>query len=543
MSSNSETSFLKSFFHILLIFFCVSLQAQEKEFWLINIQTDEKTLVKDSVSAVKFLDSLTQNSYYLTELRNVKKEGNRTEIYFDTGKNFNEANVKLPEEIAKNLNLKQEFFTKNLDSLKKEINASYRARGFTFNRVKSKFLGMQQNIPHIEISVVSGEQRKINSFVIKGYDKVPKRFVKNLEKDFQGKIYADQNLIQITQSLQNHPFISLEKPAQTLFTKDSTQVFLFLQKRKSNSFDGIIGFGNDKAEKFTFNGSLNMNFRNMFNSFETVNIFWQRNPDKGQIFDLKTDIPYLFKSNLGLDLNVNIYRQDSTFANVKFLPSLYLHLSNRQKLGLRGTFETSSVMDSLYIQGKDFGKKGIGIWYDFIEPSEIELFMHKTKIRASADYISTLYSKDNTQISQNNFFFYGERNFYISGNHYLNLRAETALINAKNELVANELLRFGGWNSFRGFNENALFADFYYFGTAEYRFLAGNQAFFDVFGQYGELNNKSLSLKPKLYSFGLGFNFFLPIGLMSFQISNGNEFGNPVKFGDTKIHWGILSKF
>lgn len=543
MSSNSETSFLKSFFHILLIFFCVSLQAQEKEFWLINIQTDEKTLVKDSVSAVKFLDSLTQNSYYLTELRNVKKEANRTEIYFDTGKNFNEANVKLTEEIAKNLNLKQEFFTKNLDSLKKEINASYRARGFTFNRVKSKFLGMQQNIPHIEISVVHGDQRKINSFVIKGYDKVPKRFVKNLEKDFQGKIYADENLIRINQSLQNHPFISLEKPAQTLFTKDSTQVFLFLQKRKSNSFDGIIGFGNDKTEKFTFNGSLNMNFRNMFNSFETVNIFWQRNPDKGQIFDLKTDIPYLFKSNLGLDLNVNIYRQDSTFANVKFIPSLYLHLSNRQKLGLRGTFETSSVMDSLYIQGKDFGKKGIGVWYDFTEPSEIELFMHKTKIRASADYISTLYSKDNTQISQNNFFFYGERNFYISGNHYLNLRAETALINSKNELVANELLRFGGWNSFRGFNENALFADFYYFGTAEYRFLAGNQAFFDVFGQYGELNNKSLSLKPKLYSFGLGFNFFLPIGLMSFQISNGNEFGNPVKFGDTKIHWGILSKF
>lgn len=543
MSSNSETSFLKSFFHILLIFFCVSLQAQEKEFWLINIQTDEKTLVKDSVSAVKFLDSLTQNNYYLTELRNVKKEANRTEIYFDTGKNFNEANVKLTEEIAKNLNLKQEFFTKNLDSLKKEINASYRARGFTFNRVKSKFLGMQQNIPHIEISVVNGEQRKINSFVIKGYDKVPKRFVKNLEKDFQGKIYADENLIRINQSLQNHPFISLEKPAQTLFTKDSTQVFLFLQKRKSNSFDGIIGFGNDKTEKFTFNGSLNMNFRNMFNSFETVNIFWQRNPDKGQIFDLKTDIPYLFKSNLGLDLNVNIYRQDSTFANVKFLPSLYLHLSNRQKLGLRGTFETSSVMDSLYIQGKDFGKKGIGVWYDFTEPSEIELFMHKTKIRASADYISTLYSKDNTQISQNNFFFYGERNFYISGNHYLNLRAETALINSKNKLVANELLRFGGWNSFRGFNENALFADFYYFGTAEYRFLAGNQAFFDVFGQYGELNNKSLSLKPKLYSFGLGFNFFLPIGLMSFQISNGNEFGNPVKFGDTKIHWGILTRF
>lgn len=543
LSSNSETFFLRSVFHIFLIFLCVSLQAQQKEFWLIDIQTDQRISVKDSVSAVKFLDSLTQNNFYLTTLKNVIKEENRTEIYFDKGKNFNEANVKLSDEIPENTNLKHEFYTKNLDSLKKHINETYRNKGFTFNRVKTKFLGMKQNIPLVEISLVKGEQRKIDSFVVKGYEKVPKRFVKNLEKDFKGEIYDDKNLIRINQALQNHPFISLEKQPQTLFTKDSTQIFLFLQKRKSNSFDGIIGFGNDKTEKFTFNGSLNVNFRNMFNSFETVNIFWQRNPDKGQTFDLKTDIPYLFKSNLGLDLNVNIYRQDSTFANVKFLPSLYLHLSNRQKLGLRGTFETSSVMDSLYVQGKDFGKKGIGVWYDFTEPTEVALFLHKTKIRASADYVSTNYSKENNMVMQNNLFFSGERNFFITGNHYLNLKAETAMINSKNELVENELLRFGGWNSFRGFNENTLLADFYYYGTAEYRYLVGEQAFFDVFGQYGELNNKTLSARPKLYSFGLGFNFFLPIGLMSFQISNGNQFGNALKFGDTKIHWGILSRF
>ena len=95
----------------------------------------------------------------------------------------------------------------------------------------------------------------------------------------------------------------------------------------------------------------------------------------------------------------------------------------------------------------------------------------------------------------------------------------------------------------RGFNENSLYADFYYYGNLEYRYLIGEQAFFDSFFQYGQLNNKSLNLKPRLYSFGLGFNFFLPIGLMTFQISNGNEFGNPIKFGDIKIHWGIVSRF
>ncbi|MBU8884164.1 hypothetical protein KSK37_13815 [Kaistella sp. DKR-2] len=534
---------MKKFPSIFLIFLCVFIKAQEKQFWMVDVETNHKTLVKDSVAATKFLDSLSQNNYYLTQLTDVKKEGNITQIFFDKGKNFNQAIVKTSDEIAENAKLKKEFFTKNLDSLKKAISENFRNQGFAFNRVKAKFLGIENNVPKVEISVIKGNRRMIDGFVIKGYEKVPKRFIKNIEKEFKGKNCDDKNLIQLNQSLQNHPFILLDKPPQTLFTKDSTHVFLFLQKKKSNTFDGIIGFGNDKADKFSFNGSLNVNFRNMFNGFETVNIFWQRNPDKGQTFDLKIDIPYLFSSNIGTNVNVNIYRQDSVFANVKFLPSVYLHLSNRQKLGLRGTFETSAVMDSLYVQGKDYSKKGIGVWYDFTEPSDVELFLYKTRIRAEADYVATNYSKENNNVSQNNFYFSGERNFYISGNNYLNLKAETALMNSKNELASNELLRFGGWNSFRGFNENALLADFYYFGTAEYRYLVGNQAFFDVFGQYGELNNKSLSLKPKLYSFGLGFNFFLPIGLMSFQISNGNEFGNAVKFGDTKIHWGILSRF
>lgn len=543
MSSKCETFLLQKISFIIFLLFCVFIKAQQHEFWLIDIQTQKKTLAKDSIEATKFLDSLSQNNYYLTQLKNVKKEGNKTEIYFNKGKNFNEALVKVDDEIAKNTNHANQFFTKNLDSLKKVINENYRTQGFTFNRVKSKFLRMENNIPQIEITVIKGNPRNIDGFVITGYEKVPKRFIKNIEKEFQGKKYDDQNLLRINQSLQNHPFLLLEKPPQTLFTKDSTQVFLFLKKKKTNTFDGIIGFGNDNSDKFTFNGSLNVNFKNMFNAFETVNVFWQRNPDKGQTFDLKTDIPYLFKSNFGTNININIYRQDSTFANVKFLPSLYLHLSNRQKLGLRGTFETSVVMDSLYTQAKDFSKKGIGLWYEFNEPSDVQLFLYKTRIRAEADYFSTNYSKENVNVTQNNFYFSGERNFYISGNNYLNLKAETALINSKNELVTNELLRFGGWNSFRGFNENTLLADFYYYGSAEYRYLVGSQSFFDIFAQYGQLNNKNLSLKPKLYSFGIGFNFFLPIGLMTFQISNGNEFGNPVKFSDTKIHWGILSRF
>lgn len=527
----------------LFSFLAVFLFSQKKEFVLIDFQTKKETIKKDSLSAVKFLDSLTENSYYFTKVIDVKKTDTSTKIIFDKGENYNQAQVKFSDSLAKELIVKTELFVKNLDSLKKNINKNYIDKGFIFNRVKSKYLGMENNIPKIELTVNLGKQRKIDGFVMKGYEKVPKRFIKNLEKEYKGKNYDQRNLNAINQSLQNHPFVSLERPPQTLFTKDSTNIYLFLQKKKSNTFDGVIGFGNDEKEKFSFNGTLNVNFKNMFNGFEAVNIYWQRNPDKGQTFNLQTDIPYFMKSNVGLNVNMNIYRQDSTFANVKFQPAVYYHLSNRQKFGVRGTFENSVVMDSLYVQGKDYNKKGFGVWYEYLQATENPLLLYRTKIRAEADLLSTHYSLENIKAKQAYFYGFIEHNLPLSGNHWLNLKAESALMNSDNSFSTNELMRFGGWNSLRGFNENSLYADFYYYGNVEYRYLIGEQAFFDSFLQYGQLNNKSLGVKPKLYSFGIGFNFFLPIGLMTFQISNGNEFGNQIKFGDTKIHWGILSRF
>ena len=190
----------------------------------------------------------------------------------------------------------------------KSINKSYINDAYSFCRIKSKYKGQKNAFPIVELDINKNDKRTIDGFVVKGYEKVPKRFIKNLEKEFKGKNYDEKNLVAIDKNFQSHPFLILERQPQTLFTKDSTNIYLFLEKKKTNTFDGVIGFGNDKSDKFTLNGTMNINFRNMFNGFETVNLYWQRNPDKGQTFDLQVDIPYLFKSSVGMNTKVNIYR-------------------------------------------------------------------------------------------------------------------------------------------------------------------------------------------------------------------------------------------
>lgn len=520
------------------------INAQDKKFILIDTQNQQEFAKKDSLSAVKFLDSLAQNHFYFTKILKVEKQNETTKIFFDKGKNYNEAQVKISDEIAENLNLKHEFFTKNLDSLKQNINKKYIEQGFAFSRVKTKYLGLEKDIPKVEISIDKNEKRKIDGFVFRGYEKLPKRFIKNLEKEFKGKNYDSKRLAAIQKQLQNHPFLTLEKPPQTLFTKDSTQIFLFTQKKKSNTFDGVLGFGNNKSNKITFNGSFDVNLKNMFNGFETIKLFWQRTPERGQAFDLQTDIPYIFKSNIGLNTNVNIYRQDSTFANVKLLPALYFHISERQKIGLRGNFEKSTVTDSLYTSVANFSRNGMGIWYEFINPSEEEIFQNDFKIRVETDFLNAKYDdKKQENNRQLRYFITGEKNFHLKGNHYLNIKAESAMLSTKGLLSENEIFRIGGWNSLRGFNESSILAHFYAFSGVEYRYLINSDVFADVFGQIAQVENKTLGAKPKFYSFGLGFNYRLPIGLMTLQISNGSEVNSALRFKDTKIHWGILTRF
>ena len=534
---------MKNLWLILLLGCGPFVKAQQRTFILKDKDTQKEFIKKDSLSAVTFLDSLAQNSYYFTQVVKVENLDHNILIHFDKGKNYQNAKVLLTAESADFLKLKKEFVTHNIDSLKTQIALQYAQKGYAFNRVKSIYQGFENGLPKVEIFIVKGDLRKVNGIVIQGYTKSPKRFVKNLEKEFVGKPYTQEILQKLSINLRNHLFVTLEKSPQTLFTKDSTEIYLNLQKKKSNFFDGIIGFGNDQQDKITFNGNLSLELKNVLNSFETISVFWQRNPQSGQNFDLNTDIPYLFKSNIGTQASLNVYRQDSTFANFRFKPSFYYQLKTQQKLGVRAHIEISSVLNETNLSSEDFTKNGFGFFYHFNQPSEEILFQYNTKILIEADFLNSNYQKQNLKLHQTLYSVFAEHNLPIIGNHYLNLKIESSMINSKASLKQNELFRIGGYRSLRGFNEQSIFTDFYAYGGLEYRYLSNNQAFFDVFGQWASVRNTVSRDMKQLFSVGIGFNFLLPLGIMSFQISNGQQEGNPFRFQDTKIHWGLISKF
>ena len=112
-------------------------------------------------------------------------------------------------------------------------------------------------------------------------------------------------------------------------------------------------------------------------------------------------------------------------------------------------------------------------------------------------------------------------------------------------VFVNDLFRFGGTRSLRGFNEESLLANSYTMIGLEYRYLLGENAFFQLFANAAYTENKS---DPELglvtdfpYGFGAGVHLDVNSGILTLAYALGSEQGNGIKFNQAKIHFGIVN--
>ncbi len=107
-------------------------------------------------------------------------------------------------------------------------------------------------------------------------------------KDIVRKIHDD---------FEKFGFINQIKYPEVLLTKDTTKVYVYLEKRKSNTFDGFIGFSNNKNNELTFNGYLNLTLENTLRVGEQFSVYWkndgnnQKHLKRVSIFPIYLKVP------------------------------------------------------------------------------------------------------------------------------------------------------------------------------------------------------------------------------------------------------------
>ena len=111
-------------------------------------------------------------------------------------------------------------------------------------------------------------------------------------------------------------------------------------------------------------------------------------------------------------------------------------------------------------------------------------------------------------------------------------------------IYQNELFRFGGLNTLRGFNEEELFASVKGLLTVEYRFLLDQSSNVFVFYDQCMYENNALEyFKDRPFGFGAGISFGSKIGIFNITYALGKKFSNPIDFRSSKIHFGYTAYF
>ena len=417
--------------------------------------------------------------------------------------------------------------------------------GDAFARIRlEKITKDKNNKLTANIKITKNKPRTIDQIIVKGYDKFPKSFLKYYAGLKKGDYFYKEKVTKQSNALNSLGFVNNTKPPEILFKKDSTSIYLYLKKQKNNLFDGIIGFSNsEESQKLVLNGYLNLSLNNNLNFGEQFLLNYKADGEDQQNFRVKTIIPFILKTPLGIGLELKIFKRDSTFSTTEqeIRTSYQISPSANSYIGYK-KYESSNlrneVTENLIVD--DYTSKFFQAGLTYKRQQSNNLFPLKTIFEINTEFGSR--QNKNKKESQIRIDALILHIFNLNYKNSIYFQSNTKMLTS-DSFLTNELYRFGGINSIRGFSENSIDASFYSSLNTEYRFQFNKEIYIHSIIDIAYFENQIISLKQKLYSFGIGVGLQSRIGILKFSIANGNTENQDFNFSNTKIHISISSVF
>ena len=555
---------MKSVITFFILFFFLNSFGQKNLYLKIIGQNEKQTKIIDSIGYNKsfgnakgiidenklFSEKLLKFGFLEQELLENKKQNDSTFVYqynigvntkfihIYIGKNYEEQNWSIYKVENDTLTLpfsESELF---LNSTLKKLEA----KGFSMAKVKLANIKKQKGYIVAELKIISDKKRQLNDIVINGYIKFPEGHKNNLKRLYKKRIFNQDNLDKLYKDISQYRFVKQTKYPEILFTKDSTKVFVYLEKAKANNFDGFIGFSNDENKKVIFNGYLDLTLNNTLNSGEKMALYWKSNGKDQKTFNLGIEIPYIFKSPIGLKTQLNIFKQDSTYQNTQTAIDFgyYFNYNTRLYLGYQSA-ESSDIQNQNTASLSDYKNKFYTTNFEFLEYKNDDfLFPEKSNFNIK---IGT--GRRDSKF-QNNTQFFGsinlKHNFYLNNKNIFTIKSQNYYLQS-DEYIINELYRFGGINSIRGFNENSLQGNMFSSVLTEYRYILSPSMYIHSIMDYAYFQDKTTNLKGNLIGIGFGFGILTKNGLLNLIYANGSTKDQAINFSNSIVHISLKTIF
>lgn len=424
----------------------------------------------------------------------------------------------------------------------------FEVAGYPFARISFEDLRTEKEALFAELIIKPNSRVKWNEIIVSGNKvKLAKRYLENFLHIEKGDWYNQEQVKLIGTRLTQLTFVKQIKPAEILFTPEGANLYLYIETKPVSLFNGTIGLQQDPIKlKYQLTGDLRLKLQNAFKHGELFDLNWRSIQPGSPQLKIQAAYPFLFNTPFGLDGQFSLFKRDSTFLELKtsigvtyfvsggktltgFYKNQQSNLLGSTVTSLYGTTKSNVYGLSFKNQTVDYlpnPRKGF-IWY-------LEGNVGKRSLKKDSTTSNYLIYGGRVQIE-----YYqplGKR-FVIKGG----LMSETFYTN---NIQQNELLRFGGNLSQRGFMEDELLGTYRATFTIEPRFILDQNSYLFVFydQSWYERNLQSyIHDAPK--GFGAGLCFGTNIGIFSLTYALGQQFSNPILFRDSKVHFGYVAYF
>lgn len=452
--------------------------------------------------------------------------------------------------------------------------------GYPFASIRLDSSYWKEKRLYAKVKIDKGPQYKIDSIRVDARMHINPSFLTRYLGIQQDQLYKRSILQSVSKRLEDLGYVREFKPWDLGLYGSGATLNLYLSPQKSNRFDLLLGLmpSNPLLDgKTQFTGDGNIELNNAFGNGEHLVLNWQQLQIKSPRLHLNFERPFVFKSNVGVNIDFNLLKKDSSYLNLFTSLGVQYKLDQRQLICLQLkqqlsnvlTVDTQSVKSTKSLESYlDINNAQLAIQWNWrstddrwnpVEGTEwsVEASSGLKKIRKQQAILSIkedangrpydfskLYDEIPLSSVQSNFRL--QLNRFNKLNKYSTIRTG---INAGwmygKKIYLNEMYQIGGIKSLRGFDEESIFASSFAIGTIEYRYLLDKDSNIFGFMDAALVQKNLIGIKQnrQLLGLGLGMNFMTKSGLFTIAYAIGRTDEQSFELKSSKIHLGFSTMF
>ncbi len=575
---------LKVFFS-LFIFFQLNFSTAQENFSLVLHSLNDESLLKKinyqkafsskinrEKELKKTLFTLFDNAYLTAQYDSIISDSNTTTAYINFGAQYKWAYLKhgnVDEGVLSEIGFREKLYSnkpvnyKDVKRIQEKIIRYYENNGYPFASVKLDSIVISENQLSAQLNLEKNSKEKIDSVIIKGNAKINPVYLYNYLGIREGSLYNESQLQKVNTRLRELPFLTITKPATVTFTNQFNRLILNLDKKRASQFDGILGILPDnQTGKILFTGDIRLKLQNSLGKGELIDLNWRKLQTQTQDLNIHLVYPFIFRTPFGIDYNFKLYKKDTSYLDVNQNIGIQYLLNGGNYVKIFYNNKTSSLLSTKGLEMQttlppyaDVSTNMYGLGLK-LEKLDYRLNPRKGFSIVINSSVGTKNIKQNTKLKNVDYsklklfstVYNGdiEASFFIPfGNRStIKIGTQSAFLNGES-IFQNELFRFGGLKTLRGFDEESIYATTYSIFTLEYRFILEQNSYLYLFGNQAWYENNSTItyLNDTPYGFGAGISFETKAGIFSISYALGKQFQNPIELKSGKIHFGIVNYF